>query len=185
LVVFLGFVSEAGSARAEAGENADAAPARHFGGQRVLGFGPSLGFYSGSGATLGVGSFVGVWISGGYMPILISGNDKQTQAAGFEFYNSAQVGADLAIVPWRPGKRSSFGLIGGYKFNSVLGHGGGGGATFSYDVGAKLALVVLAGVNVFPSAEQRLLENQGYPRDREAAFPWLQGGANLGLVFYP
>jgi hypothetical protein len=158
-------------------------PPRHFGGQRTFGFGPTVGFYSGAGAMVGVGETLGLWLSGGYMPILITGTEGN--GIKYDFYNSAQANADLALTPWHPTFRSSIGMIAGYKYNTVLGHGGSAGITFSYDLNRLLALRALAGISIFPDAADHLRSDHGYPSYRDPALPWFQGGINLGLAIHP
>lgn len=52
-------------------------PPRHFGGQRNVGFGGTLGFTTGAGAALDVASGpLALWLTGGYFPVLVFGNEK-------------------------------------------------------------------------------------------------------------
>ena len=39
-------------------------------------------------------------------------------------------------------------------------------------------------LSFFPQAQDQLT-NAGYPTDRDASLPWLQGGINVGLMFFP
>jgi hypothetical protein len=133
---------------------------------------------------VGVGSVLGVWLSGGYMPLLISAEDLDGSDVSYDFVSSAQGNADLALTLWHPKQRSSIGLIAGYKLNTHLGHGVGAGVTFSYDLSRTLALRALGGLAVFPRAERELREHD-YPRDRDPVAPELQGGVNLGLAIHP
>lgn len=133
---------------------------------------------------IGVGSVLGVWLSGGYMPLLLPGQDPGGGRSDYDFYSSAQGNADLALTLWHPKQRSSIGLIAGYKLNTHLGHGAGAGVTFAYDLNRTLALRGLGGFSVFPHAERELRKHD-YPRDRDPVIPELQGGVNLGLAIYP
>ncbi len=157
---------------------------RPFAGQREFGFGPTTGFYSGVGAMVGVGSVFGVWLSGGYLPLFITGGDRHDDDVHRDLYWTVQGNADLALTLWHPKERSSIGLIAGYKLNTHLGHGAGAGVTFAYDLRRKLAIRALGGLAVFPRAERELRKHD-YPRDRDPFLPGVHAGVNLGLVFYP
>jgi hypothetical protein len=154
-------------------------------GQRMVGLGPTLGLQVGTGALIALGSPAGVLLSGGYMPILTTANQHETAAAEFRIYSSAQLNADVAITPWHPSPRSALGVVFGYKFNTLLGHGGGAGVSWAYDLGRKCAFFGLIGASVFPRAEHELIADHGYPTDRDLVLPWLQGGFNAGLMVYP
>ncbi len=173
------------SSRAAVGEvDADAS---HFGGQRHLGFGPTLGVWSGAGGIVGGGGeHVKAWLSGGYSPALIFANARSAdRALRFNYYSAYQINADLVVrLLDRP--RADVGLLIGYKFNSVLGHGGGVGLAVLYDLSRHIGLHISGGLALFPSAKNRLDREYGYPADRDPSLtPALQGGMNLGLLYYP
>jgi hypothetical protein len=155
--------------------------------QRRFGFGPTLGFLSGSGLTMGGGGdVVRGWFTGGFMPILLFGHTRgSNQDLHFNYYSSLQINEDLAFHLFRR-PRVEGSLLVGYKYNTVLGHGGGAGLGIVYDLGARVGLQINLGVAVFPSAKDRLIRDHGYPIDRDASFPpAIQGGGNIGLVFFP
>jgi hypothetical protein len=173
----------AGSARAETA-GPEAAPA---GGQRSFGLGPTLGFWSGAGGIVGGGGeTVKGWLSGGYAPVLVFANDRTPEKKmRFNHYGAYQLNADLGLRLLRR-DRVELGLLLGYKFNGVLGHGGGAGVRVIYDLSRHLGLEISGGLALFPSAQDRLDRDQGYPPDRKPALPTsLQGGANVGLVYFP
>jgi hypothetical protein len=155
-------------------------------GSHTFGLGPTIGFWSGAGAMVGGGTdVVKVWASGGYAPVMVFANTRTAdRAVRFNYYNTYQLNGDLGLgVYHRP--RVELSVLLGYKFNSVLGHGGGAGIGVLYDLGPRLAVMVAAGGAVFPSAQDRL-DREGYPADRKPSVtPALQGGANIGLVFFP
>jgi hypothetical protein len=165
---------------------AGAAAPRHFGGQRAFGLGPILGWGVGAGGTIGaVLSPVGLWLSGGYVPLFVIGNKHDAmKTLTFDAYSSAQLDADISIMPWHAGDRIDFGLIAGYRYNSLLGHGGGGGLVLTYDLSKALAIFGMVAYSVFPQAQDQLA-SRGYPTDRDAVIPWFQGGGTLGLLVYP
>ena len=155
--------------------------------QRRFGFGPTLGFLSGNGVTIGGGGdVVRGWFTGSFMPILLFGHTRGVhQQQRFNYYNSLQINEDLAFHLFRR-PRVEASLLVGYKYNTVLGHGGGAGLGFLYDLSARVALQITFGVAVFPAAKDRLIRDHGYPTDQDASVPpALQGGGNIGLVFFP
>jgi hypothetical protein len=161
-------------------------PQRHFGGQRTFGFGPSAGLTNGLGGMAGLRlSPLELWVTGGYMPVLVFGNKHDlTRSVTLDGYASGQVGADVALTPWHAGTRYDFGLLASYRYNTALGNGGGAGVVLHIDLTGALALFFSLDYVVFPDARDAL-GRLGYPNDRDPSVPWLQGGANVGLVVYP
>jgi hypothetical protein len=157
----------------------------HFGGQRSIGFGPVLGLSTGAGGMVELGlPPVALWLSGGYQPIMVFGNMQGSRAMTFDFFNSAQFNADVSFMPWHSGPRLDYGLLGGYRYDTVLGHGGGAGGVLTMDLGREVGLFASLELLAFPDAASAI-RAQGYPGDRDPALPWLQGGANIGLLTYP
>lgn len=154
--------------------------------QRRFGFGPTVGFLSGNGLTMGGGGDVlAGWFTGGFMPLVVFGQATRDKTVRFNYYNSLQINEDLAFHLFRR-TRLEGSLRVGYKYNTVLGHGGGAGLGVLYDLGARVGLQIAVGVALFPSAKDRLVRDHGYPTDRDPSFPpALQGGGNIGLVFFP
>lgn len=155
------------------------------GGQRTFGFGPTLGLQSGTGAIVAIGSPFGVLLSGGYVPVLTGATQHETRAPEYDIYSSAQINVELTLVPWHPSPKSALGIVAGYKYNTVLGHGGGAGVSWRYDLGRKAAFFGIIGGSLFPGAEHELITHHGYPTDRDLIIPWLQGGFNAGIMVYP
>lgn len=155
--------------------------------QRRFGFGPTVGFWSGTGLTMGGGGdIVRGWFTGGFVPVFVFANARTPdRAPRFNYYSSLQINEDLAFHLFRR-PRLEGSLVIGYKYNTVLGHGGGLGASVLYDLGARVGLLIGAGFGVFPWAKDRLVDDHAYPNDRDTAFPpAIQGGGNIGLVFFP
>jgi hypothetical protein len=185
LLLALLIVSGAASSARADGPAEDATPAAVS--QRRFGFGPTVGFLSGSGVTVGGGgALVRGWFTGGFMPIVVFANTRTPdRAARINYYNSLQINEDLAFHLFqRPRVEGS--LVLGYKYNTVFGHGGGAGLGVLYDLSAHVGLQIVVGVALFPSAKDRLVRDHGYPTDRDPSFPpAVQGGGNIGLVFFP
>src|SRR5215467_8969018 len=171
-----------GTATPTATEVAPVAP--HFGGQRTTGFGPTISLYSGLGGLVALGtSDVELWLSGGYMPVLIFANERNsTKDVRTNYYTTAQANADVAIRVLHPSSRLDVFAMLGYKFNTVLGHGLGAGVAVRYDLSATVAaLLQIWGFSIFPQATtDRLVTDHDYPTDRDPVLPWLAGGTGVG-----
>jgi hypothetical protein len=185
VVAAMSLASSASEAHAQEATDAVVESPPHFGGQRQFGFGPTLGLWSGMGGVVGAGGdVIKAWASGGYMPVMIFGNKHGSKALTFDYYGSAQLNADLTARFFHR-RRVELAVRFGYKYNTVLGHGGGVGVALHYDLARWLGLNVTLGPAVFPSSENRLVNKYDYPTDRDPATPWIHGGLNLDLVFYP
>jgi hypothetical protein len=153
--------------------------------QRHFGIGATVGMYSGFGVTAGGGGgFLRGWFTGSFMPVFVFANARTADRAGrVNYYSSYQINEDIGLrVLARP--RLDGMVLLGYKFNYVLGSGGGVGFGVIHDLSRRVGLQLSAGVALFPSARDRL-RSRGYPDDRDPRLVALQGGANVGLVFFP
>jgi hypothetical protein len=155
-------------------------------GQRNVAVIADFGFYSGSGlgARLGTPDF-GIEATFGYLPILrsyVRGNDVE-----LKFASSYDVGPSIYWLFWRVNPRCSLGLLGSYKYDNLLGHGGGAGVVLQYELSRQWALRAIAGYVVFPDAESRLRAHWDLPNDGSlnSGIPWLEGGVNAGFAFFP
>lgn len=159
---------------------------RHLGGQRSVGLGPTIGWGAGLGGRLGLTlDPVGLWVSGGYMPVFVFGNKRDPdRTATFDAYGTAQVEAMLAFTIIKPSPKIDAGLLAGYKYNSVLASGVGAGVFLELDLAKSMGIFFAVDYAVFPRAQDQLA-SVGYPNDRDPAIPWFQGGADVGLIFYP
>lgn len=180
-------ITSAGAARAQTASEAttDGDSPRHFGGQRTFGFGPFLGL-SGLGAAAGaLVAPVGFWVSGGYAPVWVFGNKHDTtRTLTFDGYSSAQLNLDVSVLPVLASSRIDAGVIAGYRYNTLLSHGIGAGVALTCDFSRTVVGFASYELSFFPQAQDQLT-NAGYPTDRDASLPWLQGGVNVGLMFFP
>jgi hypothetical protein len=124
-------------------------------------------------------------LSAGDVPILVFGTERASPGAiALNVYNTVDAGADVTVVPWQVGERVEIGGLFGYRYNGVLGHAAGVGGAVDYDISRVLAVAFSVELLAFPQATDRLAR-AGYPADRDPVVPWLQGGANVALLFYP
>ena len=122
------------------------------------------------GAALGAQlDVVGLWITGGYAPVLVFGN-KYDELRTFtaDYYGSGQVAADVTLMLLHPTPKLDAGLLFGYRYNSVLAHGIGFGGIAILDFSPTLAGFLLVEPEVFPDAQSQI-NAAGYPSDRAAS----------------
>jgi hypothetical protein len=128
---------------------------------------------------------VGLWITGGYAPILVFGNKHDAvRSLTFDYFSSGQVNADVSIMVYHPKPTVEVGLLLGYHYNTVLAHGIGIGGIAILDLSPSVAVFAFVQPEIFPDAQSQLT-SAGYPGDRDAAIPMFQGGTSVGLLFYP
>jgi hypothetical protein len=107
-----------------------------------------------------------------------------SNAFRINYYSSAQLNADFALGPLLRSAKADLSLLLGYRYNNVLGHGAGAGVAIELWLSESVAGTLLVAPSFFPSAQSQL-DDHGYPLDRDAALPWLQGGAGVALSFHP
>ncbi|MGD8861438.1 MAG: hypothetical protein PVI30_15625 [Myxococcales bacterium] len=130
----------------------------------------ALGLHTGAaaGVRLAHGDF-GLEVVGGYQPLLAFSDDGSREM-DVDLGSSAQLGAELTFMPWRPKKSSAIGLKGGYRYNSVLEHGFAAALAFMVDLGESVALQVCAGGSFFPGQEQTLRDELNVPEENDLAY---------------
>ena len=155
-------------------------------GQRSVGIGAEIGFNTGIGLSLHLGTpKLGLYLAAGLVPILVFGNEQgSTRSLTLDVYHAFALNADLYAMLAKPQQRTEFGVAGGYSGDTVLGNGANLGFLVRYQLRNKLALTLFGGLAYFPDARSHLMEH-GYPATRDASIPQLRTGVNFGLVFYP
>jgi hypothetical protein len=165
------------------GEVIDATEHDDDAGQRVISFGPTAGFFNGFGGGLRIGSGLGLEAFGGWLPLLIT-IKEEGKPADFDFNNTLMFSAHAYVVALEPTRRSSIGLLAGYKYNGLLEHGGTVGGFAVLDLNRSLALHLAGGAIYFPDGEDAIRAKQDIPDDATFSLPGpgLQFGANVGLL---
>jgi len=155
-------------------------------GQRSIGIGAELGLNTGLGLALHVGTpWIGLYIAGGIMPVFIIGRQHDPSSTPtFDIYRAFELNADLYAMFIHPTPRTDLGLSGGYSGNTFLGNGANLGIAVRYALNAKLAFTIFGGLEYFPDASGHLTAHD-YPTTQDAVRPQIQGGFNVGIVFYP
>jgi hypothetical protein len=155
-------------------------------GQRSIGIGAEVGFSTGIGGALHLGMRqFGLYVSSGIVPIFVFGNQKDaSRSITFDVYRAVELNTDVYVM-FLERPRGDAGFCAGYSGNTLLGNGFNVGLAVRYDIAEKIALTIFGGFEVFPDAADHLTAH-GYPTStQDAAVPYLQGGANFGIVFYP
>lgn len=153
--------------------------------RRLFSIEATLGLYDGFGGGIRFGNErVGAHLIAGWQPLLVAA----TNELDFEFYffSSAQLNADLYLM-FNPTRRFVAGVTAGYKFNTVLGHGGGLGFYGEINPRRKLSFFIMAGFWLFPRGEQLLRQSETFPANTEFSFPGpgFNLGGNFGISFSP
>jgi hypothetical protein len=178
---------------ASPGSQPDAATAEALGGQRYFGVGPSGLVYAGFGGTLAFG-LRNVFLSAGigWQPILIVIQNTSDASMDIEFFSTSQIDADLMALVAHPEPRLGIGFTGGYRKNSLLGHGFALGAALTYELSRHLRVLGMAGLMVFPKGEDNIRDHLDVCDgmafcDYEFGFPGpaFQDGLGGALVYYP
>ena len=153
--------------------------------QRWLGVGAEIGA-SGIGAAVHAGTgTIGLYLTAGVMPIFVAGNKQdELRTPTFDLYRSFELTADGYALLAQPTPNTAIGLCAGYSHNTLLGDGGNLGVALRHELGEKVALTLFGGLVYFPKAKDQLVMHQ-YPSNVDPMLPQLQGGINVGLVFYP
>lgn len=146
-------------------------------GQRLFGLGPELGVL-GAGAALHVGSpAFGLYAGGSYAPIVVF------QKSDVRLFGAGDVRVDgYAYAAKTP--HGTFGALGGLSYNSLLGTGFNLGAGGTVRLARSVDLSLRWVFAFYPDARARLASHLDATQGDPTA-PWAQGGAEIGLLFYP
>jgi hypothetical protein len=161
-------------------------------GQRMFGVDLSAGSYGGygGGVRLELGP-VGLRASTAWLPlatnvafllpaVLITNTDPRQDR---DLFTAWQGNADLHVLVWRVTSSSEIGLEAGYRYSSLLGHGGAAAAHVEIVRGRRLTYFGSFGYSYFPRGERRLVDEANYPADtqlRQAFF-----GLSIGMTYHP
>jgi hypothetical protein len=130
----------------------------------------------------------GLELAAGYQPILGTYTADPQSSIKFHFFNSWQLSADSYIGLHQVGSRTDFGLLVGYKYDSLLLHGVGAGVYFQIDLARHSALQLAIAPFIFPAADRRIREKWPLPPSSgsvgggTSAF---QLGTGIALQFFP
>ena len=106
--------------------------AAHAEGERSLfGFEGTVGLSNGVGAGVRIGDIpFGGHITAAWQPVLVATEETDAYglpSANLYFFSSFVVNADVYVLVVEPTPRSAVGFTAGYKYSTLLGHGGGAG----------------------------------------------------------
>lgn len=180
LVACLSLVSSVASA--EGNEKADLTRMRPFG------LVAQFGGYSGAVAGIQGGwKTFGGRLTGGWNPVLVVLEDKNSDESKLNFYASGHLNLDLLVMPFTFAGRSRVGGSVGYKFDSTLGHGLGVAFEAQVALDPKWAMLFTAGASFYPDGENKLREDRNIEDRYEFEFPSpiAQIGIAIGMAFFP
>jgi hypothetical protein len=176
-ILALAILTAAAAARAE-GPGAAPAESKPF--AVLLHVGPFTGF--GGGLQVGPRA-AGLRASVGWAPFLVALNTNQS--VDLKFASTLLVSSDLYLRLLSPQPTTHIGAQGGYRYNSLLGHGLAAGLYAQFPLW-KIEGLLTGGVLVFPDGENRFRREENLPG---ATFsfpgPGVNFGVSFGLSFYP
>jgi len=127
----------------------------------------------------------GLYASSGIVPMFIFGNQRDaSRSITFDVYRAIELNTDVYVM-FLERPRGDAGICAGYSGKHGARQRLHIGLAVRYDIAEKVAFTIFGGFEVFPDAADHLTAH-GYPTStQDPAVPYLQGGANLGIVFYP
>jgi hypothetical protein len=139
----------------------------------------NVGGFSGlPGVGIAVGSrAAGVRISAGWAPtVMVLDNGTSSE---LKLYGGLLVAPDVYLRAWSPLPTSDVGVVAGYRYSSLLGHGVAAGAYAQFGLAAQLDLNLSFGFLVFPDGEDRLKREENLAAVTRFSFP----GPTVNLAF--
>jgi len=140
------------------------------------------GSFTGFGAGVGIGTRdVGVRAYGGWLPLLLTRNSDLT------FYSGFQVGPDLYARIFSPQPNADIGVLAGYRYSTLLGHGFTVGGYAELGLSRALDANISVGLLIFPDGEDHLAREENLPPGVQYSFPGpkVNFGVGVGLAFFP
>ena len=141
-----------------------------------------------AGAQLSMGR-LGLRALGGWNPVTILASDPDTfQARSFHIFSTGQLTADAFALPFEGTPGVLIGVAGGYRYNTLLGHGFGAGVEIQIARSRHVGWHIHGGLNYFPDGESNLIREKHLPADSQFNFPFgagLQGGVSFGIALIP
>ena len=130
---------------------------------------------------------LGLDLSACYQPIISTYTAEGESSVKIHFFNSWQLNATTYVGLHQIGSRTDFGLLGGYKYDTLLLHGVGAGVYFQIDLARHWALQISIAPSIFPAADRRIREKWPLPSTGSVGggLSALQFGAGLALQFFP
>lgn len=130
----------------------------------------------------------GLDLSAGYQPIFATYTTEDQNSTKVHFFNSWQLKATTYIGLHQIGSRADFGLLAGYKYDTLLRHGVGAGVYFQVDLARHWALQFSIAPFVFPESNRRIREKWSLPPSSGSVgggLSALQSGLGVSLQFFP
>jgi hypothetical protein len=156
--------------------------------QRNLGILASIGFFSGFGAGMQVGtSTFGLRLVAGWNPLFASVQGPEDDTPSLEFYSTWMAAPDLYFSLLNSKKGAHAGAQLGYRYDSELKHGFAIGGFGSMRLARTLEGIAQGGFLVYPNGEDELIAAHDELAGSKFSFPGpgLSFGISLALAFFP
>ncbi len=145
----------------------------------LLQIGPFSGF--GGGVQVGTLDF-GLRAAAGWTPVLLAVTGTTTD---LKFYGGGQISPDLYVRLVSPRETTHIGAQGGYRYNSLLGHGLAVGGYAQFGVSPAIDCLISAGLVIYPDGENHIKKEESALAGAQFAFPGpsVNFGISVGLLF--
>ena len=155
--------------------------------QRSLALLATLGSYSGFGLGVRAGSArFGFDGSFGFLPVFATFQQTTESDPDFKLLSASAFSAGAYIGIHRTDPRTDLGISFGYKYSTLLGHGGSVAFYVKRELAAHWTLQFFIGPAFFPDAEDRIRRETGWKNGSVGSgIAVHQGGGGISLAFFP
>ncbi|MEO8702389.1 MAG: hypothetical protein ABI867_20255 [Kofleriaceae bacterium] len=126
---------------------------------------------------------IGVRVTAGWNPIIFATDDKMTDDVDLHGFHTAQINADVFVQGFDISRTGRLALALGYRYNTLLGHGGAAGIDAQLHRSANFGWHVYGGVAVFPQGVDRIEREKGLANVPDAT--GVEAGLAFGVTFLP
>jgi hypothetical protein len=155
--------------------------------QRHFAFAATEGSFNGFGLGVRGGApRVGLESSFAYMPILATYSPDPETFPEFKLLSTFQVNATMYVGIHRLNARTDLGIAFGYKYSTLLRHGGAIAFYLQHELAAHWTLQGFVGPCIFPDAENQIRQKTGWVGGSVlSGLAWHQAGLGVSLAFFP
>jgi hypothetical protein len=155
--------------------------------QRNLGIVATQGSFDGFGLGVrGGAARVGLDGSFAFAPILATYSSDPERFPEFKFLTGFQVNATMYIGIHRLNALTDLGIAFGYKYSTLLRHGGTVAFYFQRELASHWTLQAFVGPCIFPDAEDAIREKTGWVNGSVlSGLAWHQAGLGISVAFFP
>jgi hypothetical protein len=121
-----------------------------------------------------------------FSPILATYSPDPETFPEFKFLFGFQANASMYVGLHRLDARTDLGITFGYKYSTLLRHGGTIAFYFQRELGSHWALQAFVGPTIFPDAEDQIRKETGWVGGSVlSGIAWHQAGLGVSIAFFP